>query len=73
MKNIIIAIFVCLWLAVLSSACNPTVQTVEVTKLVPQTVMATQLVTQLVPVDVPQPPSRLRLLLNQQPHRIQLR
>jgi hypothetical protein len=52
MKNIIIAIFVCLSLAVLSSACSPTVQTVEVTRLVPQTVVATRLVTQLVPVDV---------------------
>ena len=56
MKKIIIVIFVCLWVFVLLSACSPTVQTIEVTKPTPQTVVATRIITQLVQVYVTQTP-----------------
>ncbi len=42
----------CLLVSVLASACSPTLQTVEVTRVVPQTVVVTQLVTQIVRVNI---------------------
>ena len=56
MRKKIIIMVTCLLVSVLVSACGPTLQTVEVTRFVPQTVGATQLVTQLVQVNVTSTP-----------------
>jgi hypothetical protein len=51
-------ILICLLASALLSSCASAVKTIEVTRVVPQTVMATQLVTQIVQVEItttPQP------------------
>ena len=52
MRKKIIIMATCLLMSVLASACSPTLQTVEVTRVVPQTVVVTQLVTQIVRVNI---------------------
>lgn len=63
MRVKIIILCTCVLILILASACSPTVQTVEVTRIVPQTVVVTQLVQVHItvtplPSDTPTPPTR---------------
>lgn len=42
----------CLLASIIASACSPTVQTIEVTRVVPQTVVVTQLTTKIITVNI---------------------